>query len=184
MVVFLPNWMTWKPTKKAAGTLPPKILVHVRACHCRSAARWMFMACPYFTNTIVNKMAKPNAKPSKYGPGLLKHMLPKLFEWLQSSLEKDMEKLIIASLMCRTCTVQFWCALLMSSREKGMWLRDLQLDVAPQEMLTASKRCVSHRNFNVPVGARGTVTASAAECLLHCLWKSFVRILVMNKNMV
>lgn len=142
MVVFLPNRMTWKPTEeKAAGTLPPKILVHVRACHCRSAARWMFMACPYFTNTIVNKMAKPNAKPSKYGPGLLlKYMFPKLFEWLQSSLEKDMEKLIIASLMCRTCTVQFWCALLMSSREKGMWLRDLQLDVVPQEMLTASKR--------------------------------------------
>lgn len=130
--------------------------MHVRACHCRTAARWMFMACPYFTNSIVNKMAKPNAKPSKYSPGLLlKYTFPKLFEWLQSSLEKDMEKLIIASLMCRTCRVQFWCALLMSSREKGMWLKDLQLDVAPQEMLTASKRCFSHRNFNVSVGAKG-----------------------------
>lgn len=64
-----------------------------------------------------------------------------------------------------------------------MWLRDLQLDVVPQEMLTASKRCVSHRSFYVPVGAKGT-SASAAECLLHCLWKSFVRILVMNKNLV
>lgn len=147
--------MTWKPTKKAVGTLPLKILVHVRACHCRSASRWMFMACPYFTNTIVNKMAKANAKPSKYGPGLLlKYTFPKLFEWLQSSLEKDTEKLIIALVMCMTCTVLFWCALLISSREKGMWLRDLQLVVVPQEILTASKICFSHRSFNVPVSTK------------------------------
>lgn len=30
--------------KMAAGTLPLKVLVRVRACHCRGAAGWMFIA--------------------------------------------------------------------------------------------------------------------------------------------
>lgn len=51
-------------SKMVAGTLPLKILVRVRACHCRGAARWMFMAYPYFTNTTVNKTSSQMQGPS------------------------------------------------------------------------------------------------------------------------
>lgn len=102
-------------SKMAAETLPLKILTRVRACHYQCAARWTFMAYPYFTNTVVNKIS---SQVQRLAELLLKHTFPKLFESLiQVPLRRiQRRKLIIASLLCTTYTMQFcW---LLSPREK------------------------------------------------------------------
>lgn len=48
-----------------------------------------------------------------------------------------------------------------------MWLRDLQLDAFPQEMLTASENGASATGATTSQWVpKGTAIASAAECLI------------------
>lgn len=48
-----------------------------------------------------------------------------------------------------------------------MWLKDLELDAFPQEMLTASEKGVSATGATASQWVpRGTVIASAAECFI------------------
>jgi len=41
----------------------------------------------------------------------------------------------------------------------------VQPDAFPQEIFSLRKGCISHRIYGVSVDAKGTVIASAAECL-------------------
>lgn len=77
-------------SKMAAETLPLKILMRVRACHCQCAAIWMFMACPYFTNTVVNKISSQVQVQSRV---VIKTCIPKALRTTHpGSLEKDTER--------------------------------------------------------------------------------------------
>lgn len=101
---------------------------------------------------------KPNAKTSKYSPGLLlKHIFPKLFESLfQVPLRKTRrEKLIITLLICRTYTVQFFGSSYALERKRDVAERPSTRCISPGNAHSLWKWCISHRSYDITVGAKG-----------------------------
>lgn len=99
------------------------------------------MACPYFTNTLVNKMSNQMQRAASTLQDCY-YTFPKLFESLvQVPLRKaqgETHCFTNAQDLHRTVLLA-----LMPQREKGMRLREPQLDAFPQEMLTASEKGAS-----------------------------------------
>lgn len=146
--------------KMAAGRLPLKVPVHVRACHCRGAAGWMFMACPYFTNTIVNKMSSQTQRPASTIQGVIKKHIPKaLWITLPGSLEKGTER---NSLLFRYYSGQVWHSFVGSSyaleRKRDVAERPSARCISPGNVHSLWEGCISHSSLS---RCRGAVSLPA-----------------------
>lgn len=133
---------------------------------------------------------KPNAKTSKYSPGLLlKHTFPKLFESLfQVPLRKTERERKTHHCFANMQDLYSFVVSSYALERKRNVARDLQLDEFPQEMLTASEKgeCATATGATMSQWVpRGTAiaSASAAECLTYSLlhpWKYFLRTSVVD----